>query len=248
MNPVQILNNLLQVDRQVALPLLGGLAVVAAAAIVATWDIDFDSAVIVGIYIVGLGAGLYVVSYVLTSLNLPVLKAVLGWFVILFVMLVMLTFFVSAALPGYTPIAPTPCLVRFWDRCPYVYDRIAERNFTPVKPPVDQPPAPQVNVNPKNYRVFVQFAGIIRREDVRSMMTNLQNDGWRVQGVDGGGQRTVKAADVNEVRYTTPSDEAAAQTLARSVQAANLTGKIIQPVRVQSPPIADRTLEVWISR
>jgi TIR domain len=105
--------------------------------------------------------------------------------------------------------------------------------------------SPDTPIKPADYQVFVQFAGVIQRDDVIAMSHKLSEKGWRVQGADRGGERTGSAAGYNEVRYS-PGDEAAAKALARLIQEANLVPNTIAVTPASG--IDANTLEVWISR
>lgn len=98
---------------------------------------------------------------------------------------------------------------------------------------------------PSEYRVLVQFFGI-ERSDVRAMMRRLQKNGWRVDGIQGGGEARPEAKDTNEVRYKLPDDGNAAKLLANQVQEEDLASAAITVKPNQS--VDSRTLEVWISR
>ena len=121
-------------------------------------------------------------------------------------------------------------------------DRNALRN---PRPPSAAPKI-ETNVRPGDYQVFVQFAGILKRDDVRSMMETLRDFGWNVQGVSGGGERTSKAAGYLEIRYGAKDDLPAAQSLAAAVQVSDLTSRAIIPK--QNSAIGKGKLEVWISK
>jgi hypothetical protein len=243
LSPVEVIKQLLDVNRPAALILLAGLGVLAAASIASSWSVDVPTAGLIGLYVVALGAVLYVI---VSIVNDPLIKRVLGWFTTVFLIVVICTFFISAAVPGKTSIAPTPCLVRFWDHCIKVGDAVAERNFTPSTPVRSMVPPPTAPVRRSEYQVFVQFAGVIRREDVRAMMRKLREAGWGVEGVEGGGERTQKAIGFNEIRYATPQSESAARELARTIQEFNLTSSPILVKR--APGVSGMALEAWISR
>ena len=95
-----------------------------------------------------------------------------------------------------------------------------------------------------DYRVSVQFAGVIQRPDVRHMMLALQATGWSVQGAESGGERRANAA--SEVRFSREQDRRAAEDLAAEVQASNVPGRSVRAVLNRA--VAPATLEVWISR
>lgn len=96
---------------------------------------------------------------------------------------------------------------------------------------------------PYRQRVFLQFAGLINRPDVAALNRALAAGGWNVQGRDG--ERTGRAAGLNEVRYSAEEDRDAATELARVLTAARLgsRGVVARAVSV----IVPGTLEVWIS-
>jgi hypothetical protein len=100
-------------------------------------------------------------------------------------------------------------------------DRSVVRNPRIGVLPASVPTNPEIR--PGDYKVFVQFAGVLRRDDVRDMMKNLHDVGWNVLGIDGGGQRTSAAAGYNEIRYGDSGDASAAQALAKAVQTTNIT-------------------------
>jgi hypothetical protein len=140
------------------------------------------------------------------------------------------------------------CAVYFWEPCRATADNFAKQLTSPTAASLQGPVqlvAPST-IKPGNYRVFVQFAGVLQRGDVRTMMESLHKAGWNVQGVEGGGQRTTAAAGQNEIRYNNDADAPAAQALADMVQATKIVSK---PISVkQNPKIEKGTLEVWISR
>ena len=223
--------------------LLGGLAVIGVAAIASTWQVDIRSAGLMGTYIAGLGAILYTITLIVTD---RALKMVVAWFAVVLLISVTIVFFISAAFPGKTGIAPAPCLVRFWERCETVGDDIAERNYTPPPPVKSTIPPVEQNIKFNTYQVKVFFAGIIRRQDVIDMSQKLESMGWRLERPDRGGERTPEAAGQNEVRYSAPGDEVAAKELARLVQASTIVSEQITVRREAS--LAVGNLEVWVSR
>lgn len=63
----------------------------------------------------------------------------------------------------------------------------------PILPPPTAPSLAPPGVNwPQS--VFVQFAGSLRREDIRQAMMSLGQSGWRVQGAALGGERIAAAS------------------------------------------------------
>src|ERR1041385_4010040 len=242
MNPADVLKELFRIDRRLGKVIYAGLAVLAAAAIVISWEIDIESAVRVGLYMLALAVAVFAIASIAGN---PLLSLFLGWSFALMMILSAASLFVSAVFqPRW--IAPPYCLVKFWLPCSApggAGDEFAESKFTPVNPvQPDVAPPPANEVKTSEYRVFVQFAGVIRREDVRAMMKKLGDSGWQVQGAAGGGERTTAAIGYNEIRYSSPDDEKAARKLAIEVQGANLVSK---PIKVQKiNGIRNKTLEV----
>jgi hypothetical protein len=77
----------------------------------------------------------------------------------------------------------------------------------------------------RSYRVFVQFAGALQRENMIAFARGLRDQGWNVQGADQGGERTASAAGINVIRHGSTDDAAAAQDLARQVGATSPAGR-----------------------
>ena len=104
-------------------------------------------------------------------------------------------------------------------------------------------PAAQQNFDPRRYRVFIQFSGLITREGVTALNSSLAGTGFQMQGSSG--QRLPAALGVNEVRYTQESDRPAAEALAAQVTAAGLASRALTARQVER--ITPNTLEIWMS-
>lgn len=265
MSPIAILERLLSIDRNAARVVFAGLGVLAAAAIAASFKIGRDVLLDLGALVLGFGAVLGVLAFVLKD---GALKATVGWFVVLAGMTYGATVFAAGVIPGLVvpPLNPVDCIVKFWVPCRASggpADAAAVRAVAAAGPPPEVQPLPPPPtaagqaVLKSEYEVVVQFAGAITRDAVRSMMQGLQKSGWRVQGVSEGGERTAAAYRFNEVRFATPEDRAAAIELAREVQSANLVANQVNAVQLQraqrqvpqpGSPGGPRRLEVWISR
>jgi predicted acylesterase/phospholipase RssA len=105
---------------------------------------------------------------------------------------------------------------------------------------------PVQSFEPTKYpqRVFIQFAGMLTREQVTSLNTGLRNAGWNTQG--GSGERIGVASGLNEVRYSGENREAA-QQLANSINSSGLP--LAKEVGIkQVKIIGSNDIEVWISR
>ena len=104
-----------------------------------------------------------------------------------------------------------------------------------------QSPAP---FNYDNYRVWIQFAGDIKREEMIDFGRKISSNWVNTPGAEQGGQRTPNAIGVHEVRYGPESDREAAEKLTNDVRA---TGFLMnEPKRV--PQISPGSLEIWVSR
>ena len=241
MTPVQVIERLLKVDPRTGRLLLGGLAVVAIAAIATSWQINVTTAGLIGLYIAGLGVLASVFAQIVRD---PLLQRVLSMFFVVLIMVVISAFVVSVIFRSQGLISPPYCLVRFWESCDEIEGRLTRANSKTLDARVVIPEAIAPSaVVPANYKVFIQFAGLITRESIVALNSSLKAGGWRVQGASG--ERTQKAAGYNEVRFGSEADRAAAQTLADAVTATQIGSAPIQPKLV--PVVAPSTLELWIS-
>ena len=256
LSPVTAFNNLLDMDRKVALPLVAGLAVLATAAIATTWGVDLPTMGLMGLYLAALGVILIVVA---NAVRDPRMGKALGWFVTVLIMAIVSCFFVSAVFRRQGVINPTYCLVRFWepDAEAGVVRRnaeaietslVQERGSGPVLPP---PPPVQAPGDVQNaftfdisaYDVVIQFAGLLTRETITQLNSGLRARGWDMQSASG--ERIAAAQGLNEVRYASPGDRVAAEALASTINEARVTAS---PVQARpNPSIRPGTLEVWIS-
>lgn len=91
--------------------------------------------------------------------------------------------------------------------------------------------------------VYIQFAGALQREQIKTLNRALKEAGWRVQGSSG--ERTQNARDLNEVGFSAARDQAAAEALADALNQSGLPGRTVRARRV--PIVGAGTLEVWIS-
>lgn len=90
--------------------------------------------------------------------------------------------------------------------------------------------------------VYLQFAGLIKREQIVALNRGLRDNGWNVQGPSG--ERIATAANQNEVRYAGENGEAA-ERLAAAISAAGITSKSVVARRVEI--VGPTNLEAWIS-
>jgi hypothetical protein len=233
----QILKEYAQQHPQAAAILMGAVACFAAVAAVRSFGIDLEASIPSVLYIIGIGVLLLIVVAVL---NDAMLMTFIKWFIVM-LGLVWLAVFIAHKIidPGSPKLA---CAAFFWQPCRATADSIAP---PPSLPPPQQVVIPRIE-NAGSYQVFVQFAGLINRDDVRMMMRQLSDSGWRVEGVEGGGERTAKAAGFAEVRYAERGDEPVAKALAEAIQATKLLSKPLKAT--ENPRIKKGTLEVWISR
>jgi HAMP domain-containing protein len=109
-----------------------------------------------------------------------------------------------------------------------------------------QQPLPQLTAARPNWnqQVYIQFAGLIAREEIRELNTALAKAGWRVEGRSG--ERTGNAEGLNEIRYSANANKEAAQALAEAINSSGVAGRPV--VARQVDIIKPNYLEVWISR
>ena len=255
--PVTALTKLYKIDPNSAKYLTAGMAVFAAAAVVSAGHVDVATMGLVGLYVICLGLILIVVA------NLPkILRAVLGTFVVVVIISVVTTIFISCVT---TPAWPHPayCLVKFWLPCRNEEEAYTERNAVSLDSDVKVPAiihAPSTNIeipvkSDKNSsvtyeklvpqrRVFIQFAGMITRDSVKELNASLSRGGWKMQSTTG--ERTQIAAGMNELRYGLSQDGTAAKLLADAVTATGITSEPVVPRYY--PQVGSKNFELWISK
>lgn len=241
MSPTAVIERLLHVNRPVAVVILSGIGLAAAAAIIGAWTQDVETALRIGAYAFGLGALATVIARIVSDSG--VLGAMILWFVTLLVIASVVVFFVSAIFPRQTPFPPVECLARFWLKCEEVEDNVAARNAPAVEVEESVPPVPSATVpNFGDFRVFVQFAGY-NRETIIEMARTLSGAGWRVEGGARGGERIGSAAGKAEIRFRSDAEEAAARALAAQIVATGVKPEVaVRRMEIIRPG----TLEVWI--
>lgn len=241
-SPLDFLKEWAKENPQPAALLLGGVACFAAVAAVLGFGIRFEAAIAPVFYILGVGVALIVATRIV---NNTLMMNGLSWFALGLGILWVVTFLAFRIVPlTSTHSQQLSCVVWFWIDCRTNVDGDTHAIAAPTSPPAAVPPV-RADIQPAKYQVLVQFAGVLTRDSIRGMMQRLKEQGWNVQGVAGGGQRTSTAAGTAEIRAR-ESDKAAAQALATAVQASGLTAR---PVEFKlNNAIESGTLEVWISR
>lgn len=245
LSPTGALSQLLKTDPQTSKLLVAGLAVIACAAIVASWQIDAATAGLIGLYIAGLGAVVIIIAGIL---NDDLLRRILSLALVLIIILVVAAFAVSALFRDLGFLNPTYCMVRPWERCDLVEERIVDENRGSIDSTINIPataaPPADSSFQPGAFKVFIQFAGLMARDEVTKLNQSLSAGGWKVQG--GSGQRVASAAGLNEVRYSSNDASKAAQALADAITNTKITSS---PVSIRQVGIIKQgTLEVWISK
>jgi hypothetical protein len=243
-NPLSFLTEWAKANPQAAPIVMGAIACFAAAAVIGQFGIDLQASIPNVFYILGIGVFLLVLARVVSN---ELMMRALAWFLLGLVVCWILAFIIHRSAPiSVTSRQQLGCVVYFWKDCVTVADNEAQRT-APAPSAAGPLAAPEAgtDVDPRRYTVFVQFAGSLQRDAVRSLMQQLQSQGWKVQGVDGGGQRTAAAAGFSEIRYP-PGNEAAAKALAAVVQSSKLSAR---PIGLSpNSSILKDVLEVWISR
>ncbi|WP_179363935.1 hypothetical protein [Rhizobium sophoriradicis] len=179
-------------------------------------------------------------------MNNELMMTVLSWFVFSLGLLWVLLFIIYKIIPMPATLSQQiSCAVWFLKDCKTVVDTDTQATG-PAPPDASVLPSRQsVDIQPAKYEVYVQFAGVLARDSVRAMMRKLGEQGWNVQGAEGGGQRTSDATGTSEVRYAA-GDKAAAEALAAAVQESHLSSRAVNAI--QNSSVEKSKLEVWISR
>lgn len=254
MNPLDIMAQLLGVDRRVGGFVLAGLGLLAASAIFISWRIEPAVAVNVALRI----AGLAVLTIVLSRIH-GVAATLLAWLLVLLLSAYAILFAVQTLCDSCLrpPVMQAGCFPNPFQRgCPLAPAFAPEPAPCPEAigggGPLATPPAAGVPaVGPEQAsRVFIQFAGALSREAVIELAQALTARGWPVQGADRGGERITSAFGLNEVRFFHPEDAALARALADELGA--MAGMAAAPAVADLSRAGLRAprgqLEVWISR
>lgn len=115
---------------------------------------------------------------------------------------------------------------------------------TGQNPPAEEPPKQQP-IDPKQFTVWIQFAGSLSREEMINFGKRIGSLGWNAPGATRGGERTGNAAGLNEVRFGPGTDPRAADELAKAVNQTHVVPTEVKPRLVSIIP--RNSLEIWIS-
>ncbi len=100
------------------------------------------------------------------------------------------------------------------------------------------PPQPRPHRQP----VYIQFAGILTRAQIKALNEKLKSAGWSVEGSSG--ERLATSAGRNEIRFSGENEQAASD-LADAINAAGITARPVEARHFQG---IGPNLEAWISR
>lgn len=266
MNPVDIITHALRVDRRMARFILGGLTLLAAAALVISWDYDLDKIFRVAIFILAFCVAIAILANIRGLISLVAAWVILGVGVI-YISLGAAQFLTLSSLTP--PVPPFLCFISPVDaRCTQlaqsaaietasVMGQAVDMSSEPRPPQLEVPPSrPTSSANlpapptPRTATVYVQFAGVIDRDAMAVFSQRLAALGWTVPGASRGGERIASAAGLNEVRFFHGSDKPAAERLARdatnaSPAGANVKLRDLSAGYINSP---EGQLELWISK
>jgi hypothetical protein len=239
MSPVQVIEKLLVINPSAARIILAGIAIFAAAAIVLSFNVDTNTALIIGGYVLVFGVVVTLLSNIGSD---ALLMKILGRGIVVLLLALMTAFSYAAVVNDPSPIKSTPCLVRFWAACRAVEDELAQRTEAEIR--VKDLPENSVatSVDRSKFSVFIQFAGY-RREDVVAAAKALQDAGWKIPDASRGGERVGSAASLAEVRYRTDAQKKAATLLAAEISKTGIKPGV---KAVQVPGVTANVLEVWI--
>lgn len=238
-----------------------GLLVLTAAAVVVSFGVALDSLIRTGAVVIAFS----VAVFILVNLH-GLLIRVIGW-VLTIAFCVWLSALVAQTLTGgkISWLAPTQCLIfPLSNSCAITQGSTTEMvtaALDETDPPADDaaqpdrggdaPQAPEVAPHPPVKAVFVQFAGLLSREDITEYATTLTEEGWPVEGAERGGERTGKSAGLNEIRFFHPEDRPAAEILAVRSSELSPAGHALSVRDLSetafSTPDNVGVLEVWIS-
>ncbi len=245
MNPSDVITKLLKIKPELGVPILAGMAVLAAAAIVNAWfDNNIETAIYVAGWILTFSILVFLVSTLFTN---DLLRAVVGWIIVIFFVLIFGAFSYASIVVDPRPLKRSACMIRFWENCEKLKDELdigserAPRISVSHRPPTPIPPA-MSSVSLADYRVYLQFAGY-HRDTIIKLADVLSSTGWRIQGADRGGERLKAAANLAQVRYHSEAQKDAADMLAKEIID---TGVNTETQAVKVPVVNENVLEVWI--
>ncbi|CAO3435387.1 hypothetical protein [Azospirillum doebereinerae] len=243
MSPIRILQEWAEKYPHQASIILAGVACFAAVAVILGFNLDVESNIKNVYYVIAAGASVFLLS---RMLNNDIIVSTVTWFVFILTILWIVAFIVyRSTLLDAVSQQRIACVVRFLDNCNVVADRVAKAEAPEIESKIRSAAAsvPKVDTA-KSLKIFVQFAGRIDRDTVRTMMRDLQSKDWAVQGTEEGGKRTSLAAGQSEVRYS-GDNAAAAASLAQAVTLYGISGRPVKAV--PNPDTPGDQLEVWIS-
>jgi predicted acylesterase/phospholipase RssA len=112
----------------------------------------------------------------------------------------------------------------------------------PPFPP--DPVASSSTIDRKAYKVWIQFAGTLKREDMITFGRQIKLLWPNAPGAEQGGERTGKSANMLEVRHN-PADKAAAEVLTQDILRDTTFKKMDSPKATSIIPKG--SLEIWVS-
>jgi hypothetical protein len=259
MTPTDILQKLLSTNKHVATFILGGLAVLAAAAIAVSWIGQNPDALLIAAYVVGFAFLVTMATYIVRNEST---RSVIGW-VLTGLIVVFLVGLVESAV-SLTGRLPTPaCYVRIlWEHPKSCEQRLFPPVTVALQTPVralagvDGPErlwfAQDAGARVPPYSdgpIFLQFGGGVDRATSTALASRLTTLGWPVQGGDQGGEERSTLPDTNEVRFFDPAAMEAAMELARTIKTERPEAEVAVRDFSKSGLIAPRgLLEIWLSR
>lgn len=256
LDPIALLQLALKVDRRAASIIIIGLVAFTVVAIINTLGMDDPKGSALAVaYVVGAG---FLISILAKIVGDSIAQTVLSWAVTALIVVFMATVAYGAIVPRQTLVNPPACVLQFWAPCNDKLDELAsvQAPVSPLPPPspASQPraanpstaPAPS-SIVPPPVNIYVQFAGLISRENMIKVSTGLVAQGWKVQGANRGGERTQAAAGLNEVRYANPELKGAAERLAQELSATGIANRPVRARQVDIPRFPANTMEAWNS-
>ncbi len=258
MTPIAVLEKLFSTNKHVATFILGGLSVLAAAAIAVSWIGQNPDALLLSAYVLGFAFLVTMATYIVRNDST---RTVIGW-VLTGLIVVFLIGLVESAV-SLTGRLPTPaCYIRIlWEHPKSCEQRLfppltvtavaSSAEFTVTGGPERLWFAQDTATRTPPYTdgpIFLQFGGGIDRNTAIAIATRLTALGWPVQGADQGGEQVSALPDTNEVRFFDPASKAAANDLARTIQAERPGAEIVLRDFSNAGLItAQGLLEIWLA-
>lgn len=256
MTPVNAIELLLKVNRNAAIFIITGLAILAASALVLSWSSDHENTLLVGSYILGFA---FFVTIIVFVCNNELMRAVLGWAFVGTLILFLVGFVGSVIrVPNTMPVPY--CYVRMLvqppARCEAEHipaeeitqrqsiQKFATRSAGPERIWLAQAVDPDTGAKATG-EVYLQYGNGVADLEAQGLTDGLTDQGYSVKtrGL------VLRDAPTSEVRYYNPEDAEQAREAAKWLKEQRPDSQIYLRDYSGSGVIADEgVIELWVTQ